>query len=133
METSYAQALWKMVEGGDGRPAMATSDAVRALRETLKTHGRVALLPRIARAFARIAEREANRTDVVLTIARANDEHRAHEDVKEALSRLGLEVRDLKTHVDDTLIGGWRLEGRENLVDASYKKQLLELFNRATS
>ena len=128
METAYAQALWKMVEGG-----MTPVKAVRALQETLKTHGREALLPRIGSAFARIAERESKRNDIVLTVAREKDERRAHKETKELLSAMGIETKDLKTQVDDTLIGGWRLEGREQLVDASYKNQLLELFNRATA
>lgn len=128
MEIAYAQALWKMVDGG-----MTPAKAVRALHETLKMHGREALLPRIASAFVRIAERETKRTDVVLTVAREKDERRAHKEVKEILTRMGVETKDLKTQVDDTLIGGWRLEGREQLVDASYKSQLLELFNRATA
>lgn len=128
METAYAQALWKMVEGG-----MTPAKAVRALQETLKVHGREALLPRIASAFARIAERETKRSDVVLTVAREKDERRAHKDIKEMLTRMGVEQKDLKTQIDDTLIGGWRLEGKETLVDASYKNQLLELYNRVTA
>lgn len=117
-----------MVEGG-----MTPTKAVHALHEILKTHGREALLPRIASAFVRIAERETKRTDVVLTVAREKDERRAHKEVKELLSAMGVETKDLKTQVDDTLIGGWRLEGKEQLVDASYKNQLLELFNRVTA
>ena len=128
METAYAQALWKMVEGG-----MTPVKAVHALRDTLKVHGREALLPRIGSAFARIAERESRRNDVVLTVAREKDERHAHKEVKSMLAAMGIETKDLKTQVDDTLIGGWRLEGREMVVDASYKNQLLELFNRATA
>lgn len=128
METAYAQALWKMVEGG-----MTPVKAVHALRDTLKAHGREQLLPRIARAFARIAKREAKKTDVVLSVAREKDERRAHKEIKELLSRMGVEAKALKTQVDDTLIGGWRLEGRETLTDVSYKKALLDLYARVTS
>ncbi len=128
MEQAYAQALWKMVEGG-----MTPVKAVHALRDTLKAHGREQLLPRIARAFARIAQREAKRTDVVLTVAREKDERRAHKEIKELLSQMGVEAKGVKTQVDDALIGGWRLEGKELLVDASYKKLLLDFFSRATS
>ena len=127
MEQSYAQALWKMVEGG-----MTPAKAVRALQETLKVHGREALLPRIASAFARIAQRETKRTDVVLTLAREKDERRAHKDIKEMLTRMGVASKDLKTQIDDTLIGGWRLEGRETLTDVSYKKALLDLYVKVT-
>src|SRR3989338_184679 len=123
MEQSYAQALWKMVEGG-----MTPTKAVRALQETLKTHGREALLPRIASAFTRIAEREAKRSDVVLTVACEKDERHAHKEIKEQLARIGVDAKDLKTQIDDTLIGGWRLQGRETLTDASYKKALLDLY-----
>ncbi len=127
MEHAYAQALWKMVEGG-----LTPSKAVHALRDVLKAHGREALLPRIGRAFARIAARESDRNDVVLTVAREKDERAAHKAVKELLSQLGVEPKALKTQVDDTLIGGWRLEGRDQMVDASYKNKLLTLFSRAT-
>ena len=107
MQEAYAQALWKMVEGG-----LTPAKAVRALQETLKVHGREALLPRIASAFARIAQRETKRSDVVLTLAREKDGRRAHKDIKGMLTRMGVTSKDLKTQIDDTLIGGWRLEGR---------------------
>src|SRR3990167_1366944 len=127
MQEAYAQALWKMVEGG-----LTPAKAVRALQETLKVHGREALLPRIASAFARIAQRETKRTDVVLTLAREKDERHAHKEIKEMLASIGVDAKDLKTQIDDTLIGGWRLEGKETLVDASYKNQLLELDRKST-
>lgn len=127
METAYAQALWNIVsKGGDAKKA------VHSLKETLTAHGREKLLPRIAKAFERLAERNAHRTDVVVSVADEKDERRAHAAAKEALAGLGMEAKHLKTQVDETLVGGWRLEGQETLVDASYKKDLLELFNRAT-
>lgn len=117
-----------MVEGG-----MSPSKAVHALAESLKAHGRVALLPRIARAFERLAERDARKNDLVLTVAREKDLAHAKKEAVKMLSSLGIESSDLKTQVDDSIIGGWRLEGKEHLVDASYKKQLLEIFNSAVS
>ncbi|MFA7309669.1 MAG: F0F1 ATP synthase subunit delta [Candidatus Paceibacterota bacterium] len=128
MEHTYAQALWNMVKGG-----MTPAKAVHALRESLVKHGRVALLPHIGRAFVRIAEREGNKNDVVLTVARESDERHAHKEIKAIVEMLGAETKDLKTQVDDTIIGGWRLEGRGMLVDASYKNQLLELYKRVTN
>jgi F0F1-type ATP synthase delta subunit len=126
MEQAYAQALWQMVENG-----MAPAKAVHAMRDSLKSLGREALLPRVGRAFARIAMREAKRTGVTLSIARMGDERGAKSAVKEILAELDVEPKDVNVHVDDSLIGGWRLEGKEALVDASYKKELLELFNRS--
>lgn len=120
---AYAQALWQSVQRGT-----APTSAVAGLIETLKAHGRTALLPKIARAIVRIGAREAARTDVVLSIARAKDERTAKRAAGKFLSELGVAVRDAKTAVDENLIGGWRLEGREHLVDASYKKSLLSIY-----
>lgn len=128
MEQSYAQALWSIVASGKD-----AKKAVRALRDLLATHGREALLPRIARAFARIAERDASRNDVVLTIAREKDSRMAHIELKSRLAELGIAAKNLKTQIDDTLIGGWRLEGKETLIDNSYKKHLLAVYNRLTN
>ncbi len=126
MEQAYAQALWKMVEGG-----MSPVKAVHALRDLLKARGREALLPRIGRTFARIAQREGKRTGVTLSVAREKDERAAKSAVKTILEEIGVEPKEVNILVDDSLIGGWRLEGKETLVDASHKKELLELFNRS--
>lgn len=128
MEQSYAQALWKMVEGG-----MTPHKAVQATKESLERYGRGALMPRIARAFARLAERESKRNDVVLTVAREKDERHARTAAKTLLAELGVDADGLKTQVDDSLIGGWRLEGRGMLVDNSYKSTLQQIYNRVTS
>ncbi len=128
METAYAQALWNMVNAGT-----APAKAVHSLTEILKTHGRESLLPRIGRAFARISERESKRTSITLTVAREKDERAAKHEVREILSRLEIDSKDVQMVVDDSLIGGWRLEGKETLIDASYKRDLLELFNRSVN
>ena len=123
----YAQALWQLVS--DGMDAKA---AVHAIHDRLEREGRAILMPRVAHAFARIAEREARKTDYTLTVAREEGFAHAKKEMKALTGDLGIELEDLKTQVDDTLIGGWRLEGNERLVDASYKKQLLDLYNSVT-
>lgn len=128
MEKSYAQALWSMVEGGT-----SPSKAVHALQDMLTREGRAGLMPRIARAFARLAEREGNKNNMVLTVAREKDERHGHKEVVALLEKLGATSHDLKTQVDDTLIGGWRLEGRGMLVDNSYKTKLLTMYHRVIS
>ncbi len=134
MENAYAQALWKMLQNGpsDGRQGMKPKEALHALHESLMRSGRQGLLPKIGRAFAKIAERDQARTNIVLTVAREKDEHTAQKEAKDILSKMNIDSVDVTGRVDDSLIGGWRLEGRERLVDASFKKQLLTLYNRAT-
>lgn len=127
MEKIYAQALWELVSKG-----MGAKEAVQAIHERLSKEGRAILMPRVGRAFARIAERESRKRDYTLTVAREHDLAHAKKEVKAYTSEMGIEVEDLKTQVDDSLIGGWRLEGNERLVDASYKKRLLDLYNGVT-
>jgi F0F1-type ATP synthase delta subunit len=124
MEHVYAQALWKAVEGGATPHA-----AVKSLKELLEKSGRSVLMPRIARAFERLAEKEGNKNDVVLTVAREKDERHAKSAAKKILAELKADAEDLKTQVDDSIIGGWRLEGRGVLVDNSYKATLLNMYH----
>lgn len=127
METTYAQALWQLIQKGT-----APKKAVDQLYENLKTRGRSALMPRIARAFARIAERDMGKNGITLTVAREKDERSAKSAVKDVLADMNASTKDVSVKVDESLIGGWRLEGREMLVDASWKKSLLSIYNRAT-
>ena len=128
MEQAYAQALWNMVQDG-----VSPKQAVTKLESVLRGHGRLALMPRIGKAFARIAERESRKQRVLLSVAREKDAHKAEREVKALLKEMGVGEKDVSVHLDDALIGGWRLEGRGYLHDASYKKHLLSLYNRATS
>lgn len=117
MERSYAQALWNMVEKGKDPKA-----AVAALTEVLKKHGRVELLPRIAKAFLRLSESEANKSKNRLWVA-------SEKDATSAMKASGVQEADVC--VDESLIGGWRLEQKETLVDVSFKKMLLDMYNRS--
>jgi F-type H+-transporting ATPase subunit delta len=127
MEKTYAHALWQLVVNG-----MNPKDAVHAIHARLEKEGRASLMPRVASAFSRIAERESRKTDYTLTVAREEDLAHAKKEMKALTGDLGIDVDNLKTQVDDTLIGGWRLEGNERLVDASYKRELLDLYNSVT-
>jgi F0F1-type ATP synthase delta subunit len=127
MHETYAQALWQMIERGT-KP----KDAIAKLRANLALQAREALLPKIAKAFVRIAQRFEAQNGLVLTVAREKDERAALREAKQLLSEMDVESKGVTTSVDDSIIGGWRLEGRGLLLDASFKKYLLSLYNRAT-
>lgn len=128
MEHSYAQALWQMIEKG-----IKPKEAVAKIHEALERRGRASLLPKVGRAFARIAARESAKRAVVLSVANEKDAAGAKRELKHVLDEMGVEAGDIEVCLDETLIGGWRLEGRERLYDASYKKSLLSVYNRATT
>lgn len=127
MEVAYATALWRVIEGG-----MPGKKAVQSLQDALKARGREALMPRIAKAFARIAARDTERNGVTISIAHEKEQRKALRDAKQFLSKLRIEAGEVSVKTDETLIGGWRLEGRELLVDSSFKKNLIDMYNAAT-
>jgi F0F1-type ATP synthase delta subunit len=118
MEKLYAQALWRSIENG-----RSPKEAVESLAKILKKQGRIDLMGKIAKAFVRLAEaHKANRMRIYV----------AHEsDAKSALKASGVEEADVC--VDETLIGGWRLEGSGEVVDRSFKKYLLDIYNTAVT
>ena len=117
MEHSYAQAIWKAIAGGK-----TPKQAVATVVEILTRDGRIELLPRIMRALKRLSEREMNSRPRVYV---------AHEkDAKSAFKESGVSEADVC--VDETLIGGWRLENAETLIDTSFKKQLLSIYSSVT-
>ena len=119
MERAYAQALWNMVSrGGDH------AHAVTALAETLKRTGRSNLIRKILPAFERIAARESKRDVTIISVGRKAD-------AGLAMSAAGVTESDVI--LDPTLIGGYRLERGDVLIDASWKKHLITLYNAVTA
>ena len=127
MDKAYATALWKIIESG-----VTAKKGVMTLHEALVARGRIGLLPRIAKAFARLASRAEMKDSVVLKIARERDKKTAFKEVKSLLADESIKSSEVRTSIDENLIGGWRLEGRELLRDASYKKQLLDIYERVS-
>jgi F0F1-type ATP synthase delta subunit len=116
MEKLYAQALWKVIENGK-----SPKEAIESLARLLKKQARLALLPKIGKAFQRLADaHKANRPRIFV----------AHErDAKHALKASGRAEADVC--VDETLIGGWRLEAENEVIDRSFKKHLLDIYSTA--
>jgi len=124
MDTLYAQVLMRLIESGKSPEA-----ALQALVEQLRTRGRLSLLPKIGRAFARQEAMKQRDHQVVVKVARSADEGSA----RRAAQRHAGESAATHVVVDETLIGGWRIETKEMLEDASFKKHLLTLYQNITA
>ena len=116
MEKLYAQALWKAIENG-----RSPKEAIESLAKILKRQGRIDLMSKIAKAFARLAEANRSRGARIYVAQRHDAVH--------AMKAAGVEKADIC--VDESLIGGWRLEGAGQLVDRSFKKYLLDIYNES--
>jgi len=116
---NYAHALMRLIEKGD-KPA----EAVKKMHAVLEKDGRISLIPSIGRAFERLAAKRAGSEKRTLVIARKKDEAKARKESG---------AKDADVAIDETLIGGWRLEAGETLQDASWKNHLLNIYQNTTS
>lgn len=124
MPDNYAEALWRVVEKGKTPKA-----AVSALYRMLEAQGRLRLLRPIGKSFARVAEKKERASKITLSIAREKDARAAIREAASILAGFGAKKEDLALAVDPDIVGGWRLEGRGKLIDASYKKHLLNIYD----
>jgi F0F1-type ATP synthase delta subunit len=128
MDKAYAQALLEVIEGG-----ITPKKTVKNLHEALAARGRLGLLPKVARAFNLLAAQKEAENAIVLKVARASDAKRAVKEAAAILKDAGVKSADVKIDVREYLIGGWRLEGKERLHDASHKAQLLDIYEKVSS
>jgi len=123
----YAKAIMALVEKG-----VPAADIIKNLQVVLARHGHMTLAPRIAVELKRLVERKRRATEAVLSVAREDNAVGAPREVSEYLAKAGLpagQAGEVRTEVDDSLIGGWKLRAGDTYVDASYKRQLLTIFN----
>lgn len=109
---SYAQALVALVHKG-----MSPKDAVNKLAEMLKKTGKSRIMAQLKPALMRLQNKESG---AVVYVAHKHDAKHAPQ------------ASDTRVIIDDSLIGGWRMVNGNTLVDASYKKQLLDMYRGAT-
>ena len=119
MEKAYAQALWELIQKGE-KP----KEAVTKIHTALASRGRASLMPAIGRAFERLAQRGAQKNRSVLVVARKGDEAKARKESG---------ATDAELKVDESLIGGWKLFDKGQLIDESWKSALLSIYHNATT
>jgi F0F1-type ATP synthase delta subunit len=99
-------------------------ELVANLKKHLEEQGRLKLLPHILRELRRIEAQEAKLAPMV-EVAHQKDGLHA---LKKAAEEHGIHAA--KVHVNHTLVQGWRASGNGKLVDASAKRQLIDLYKK---
>ena len=123
MEKEYAHALIEAAKRGAKPHELATR-----LGAMLRDRGHLSLLPKIARALKEEDKRVRRGSEFVLSVAKESE-------VSSAKAEATVHIGDTPTRVvtDDSLIGGWVLSTPNTRVDASFKKQLLNLYHSLTA
>lgn len=119
----------KQVAGEGGGP---DSQHAGNLIKLLAENGRLLALPEIAVQFDRLKSEVENRIDVVLTAASPVDEAQQAKIAASLKNRLGRDV-NLQFQLDESLIGGARLQADDLVIDGSVRAGLDKLASTLTN
>ena len=126
MKNNYIEAVLEMIEAGK-----ESKEVLAGLKKTLATRGHERLYAPVLRGVARVLEsKEAAAVEVV--VAKEADAKAFATAINEALQELSITEKPTVT-VDETVIGGFVVEGRTQRFDASYKTKLVQLYRKITN
>lgn len=121
---NYAQALRDLIRDTDVSKHEGISDTFIAV---LKKKGHISLLPTILKEFEKYRMRDLDTKRVILTVAKSEDAEKYKSEASKYVATLDNEEH-IGVKVDKRLIGGFKLESGDMVVDGSYKRRLLNLY-----
>ncbi len=107
-------------------------DEFRNLLRLLADNGRLPVLGHIAEQFDKLKAEVQNRIDVVLTAASPVDEAQQARIAEALKTRFGREV-NMHFQLDESLIGGARLQAEDLVIDGSVRTDLEKLASALTN
>lgn len=117
----YAQAGYEALLGG-----MTIAKVLSRLKEVLDARGHSSLYKvSLEGILARVEKAEAGEVAHVTVANKGAEKHFANE-LKQFLKEEGMEHSLI--HIDETIIGGYIIEGNGKREDASYKNSLLTIY-----
>ena len=119
----YAQALWEYLQDTRTREAGGGSAAEQFIA-FLKRRGHYKLLPVILREFEKIGSVQSVTEAGTLTCASEDEVER----YRKELERYGISDTEVSVEIDENLVGGFRYEEKNTVIDGCYRKQLLNLY-----
>ncbi|OHA83419.1 MAG: hypothetical protein A2937_03815 [Candidatus Yonathbacteria bacterium RIFCSPLOWO2_01_FULL_47_33b] len=127
----YAEALAGALVGKNEKEA---EKVVARFYEVIKAHGHTGLLPFIPAELEKIEARAQAHREATLVTADAKSRtkwsHAYDHYYRETLLPLDATRKDV---IDETIIGGYQIRTKDLLVDSSYKRSLIELYQKITN
>ena len=96
----------------------------------LTARGHLKLLPHIQSALQRISQARERRENIRVSTRSPEAHRRFRGSIETYVKEFGGQNTDVEEIIDENIIGGFRIEGKDHLVDASYRKMLLELYKK---
>ncbi len=123
MKKHYIKAMASLLTSGQ------SVDVVLAkLEALLKEKGHLSIHKDILEGLLVELSQETASSAAVVSIARESDAKKLENAIHHALLKLGDKNATMKLVVDETLIGGFKINHQGKAIDASYKNRLLELY-----
>ncbi len=130
----YAEALYGALQGETVRSESDSKKIFSNFRRVVALRGHERLLPFIARELDKILVREKDNNEIMLVVADKKSTskwvHAYDHYEKEGIIPKGATRRDV---VDESIVGGFQIRTKDTLIDASYKKSLVELYRKITN
>lgn len=126
----YAEALHRALKG---KQESETGPIVARFSEIVSARGHRGLFARIAQDFRTISLRAHEDQKVLLVTAQEHGHARGafafeHYQKEGTISREAI----LEEVVDETIVGGYQLRGKNILIDQSHKRSLVDLYKNIT-
>lgn len=122
----YSSALFNILrDGGDEK-------VFTSLKQLLAKKGHEKLYAQILKDLLKKFEKNSERSTVQVVVGRAGDEKKLEERIIQSITSLTKD-KTYSTHIDPTLIGGFKIIGHDKVIDQSYKKQLLTIYRSLTT
>ena len=126
----YSQALYEILASHKG-------DEVKLLEQFTQTvvrNGHAHMFPKILRSFERLEAKKQKEATIEVTTATALSEKEVAELLKKSPFKnvLSTSHRSVVRKVDDTITGGVMVRTSTMRIDASYKRMLLDLYQKIT-
>jgi F0F1-type ATP synthase delta subunit len=125
MKKAYVTALVESILAGE-----SVETALINLRALMEKRGHLRLLSQVLKAAMRELEVKLKRVVPQVTLAKAGGV--SEETIKAALIELGAASEAYDTIIDPSLVGGFSARVRGHLLDKSYKRVLLNLYEKIT-
>lgn len=125
MKNAYVTALTESILAGTDIEL-----ALTRLRARLERQGHLRLYGQILKASARVLGAKLKETVPQVVVAKAGGVSR--ETLLSAIARLSADQTTYEEQVDETIVGGFIIRFKDQVLDASYKRRLLDLYRHIT-
>jgi F0F1-type ATP synthase delta subunit len=125
MKNAYVKALASSILA-----AVPVEEVLTNTKTLLVKRGHMRLWSQILRAAKRELEVKIKQRAPQVAVTKAGQAE--DETIKSALATLGAEAEAYTTTIDETLIGGFTARFGGSMIDASYKRALVNLYQKIT-